>query len=1176
LLITAASACPPQACAGALRSLAALAHLAHADGAVADCCPVAPAAVALSMHRCAERHPGDGAVQAAAHALHAALLGRPAGGDAAAFEARAQAAQRFEQEEARCQVGIREQPLVLCRESLVARSCARPAALLARRAHPSSHPAPLISPCPFAPPPQRLDDDYENALQERRHELAAQRAAGDGSWPQRMSPSGPADHRPSTPDGRDPQDCDGGMCLANERGGGPTRCSSDSGSGSGSGSGGSGSDGQEAGAGAAGAPPAPGAALFSGGSFSSQGHSSEHSLFGSPSLMGDLFGRALPSQSLGPQAAPYAAAPSPARGPGLPPLPHHAAHPDPPALSARLPDALFLHDDASMWAAAGPAPAPYHQQHQQQQREASLFAALQAGAGAPSAGPGPGLFDYLPPGRARAGSGGSSSGDTSSPRSSATGPSRRSGGGSVVHGGGGGGGGLAGWGGDAGAGADALFASLSHLSACHPRAHSHSRGGHLSDGSDGGDAAPPAADAASPDESAEPTRHLWVGNLGTRTSRAALKALFDRFGVVDDLVTFPGRMYAFVNYRAAPEAARASQALADRVVPELTGDRRLLLKYRPVNKAAAHLRAAGAGELSGAALGGGGRGAPGSSPAAPFGLASARSLGDLSDGGLGGGLRGLDLDCDGNCADPSPRIWLGNIAPTASSKVLQAVLSQFGPLTDAAVFPARIGPLGYAFVKFEAVAHAVAAFESLNNKVVPPLSGTKQLKMRYKPAGDGPAGRDECNDAVKGAPAAAAALPCPALCVCLFPTHRAPLCLLPRPRALTPACPLRPAAAASMAPSRHLWLGNVTQKPTDDLILDVFARYGRVDSVRIFPAKAYAFVNFAEAGAAARAMAELDGLPVAPLTGVKPLVMRFQQESHPAVKGGAAPHLPPHLPPLPLPLPRAQSDSALALAASLGALAPGFSGPQGPAALRAALAGGSPGFDARRGPPRRPREGPWAGEPGAGLALHRSHSLGLLGPQQGQGQGQGQGLQAPGQSQAPGQLASLLGMQEQLGGGQLEASGLARAHGAAASLLAHQHQQQQQQHQQQHAPPASASASQLSSVLSNLAALQRAASLSATGPDPAAALFQAQQAAAQAQWLRGPAVAPHHDHDLARLSSMLAGQSLAPLPQGFGPHPATPGQGPGSDPMAPHHHHHHHHHHNPLAGPPPQWWQPTA
>lgn len=59
-------------------------------------------------------------------------------------------------------------------------------------------------------------------------------------------------------------------------------------------------------------------------------------------------------------------------------------------------------------------------------------------------------------------------------------------------------------------------------------------------------------------------------------------------------------------------------------------------------------------------------------------------------------------------------------------------------LTDAAVFPARIGPLGYAFVKFERLEDAIRAFEALNNTVSAELlrhaapmvlAHTRQLKM---------------------------------------------------------------------------------------------------------------------------------------------------------------------------------------------------------------------------------------------------------------------------------------------------------------------------------------------------------------------------------------------------------------------------------------------------------------
>lgn len=179
----------------------------------------------------------------------------------------------------------------------------------------------------------------------------------------------------------------------------------------------------------------------------------------------------------------------------------------------------------------------------------------------------------------------------------------------------------------------------------------------------------------------------------------------------------------------------------------------------------------------------------------------------------------------------------------ATSKSLHAVLGRYGALTDAAVFPARIGPLGYAFVKFERIEDAVRAFEALNNTVVPPLSGSKQLKMRYKPANDGPVGRggDDPSDPCKGAPKcsvrcpsvvffAAAALTALLSCRPVARSSR----LLPFP-VLTrlPPAPfpsLAPPSAALMVPSRHLWLGNITQKPTDDQVLEVFATFGKVDS----------------------------------------------------------------------------------------------------------------------------------------------------------------------------------------------------------------------------------------------------------------------------------------------------------------------------------------------------------
>jgi hypothetical protein len=58
-----------------------------------------------------------------------------------------------------------------------------------------------------------------------------------------------------------------------------------------------------------------------------------------------------------------------------------------------------------------------------------------------------------------------------------------------------------------------------------------------------------------------PSRHLWLGNLHQRLPRSLLRSTFERFGPVEDVVTFPGRMYAFVNFREAADAAKAAQAV---------------------------------------------------------------------------------------------------------------------------------------------------------------------------------------------------------------------------------------------------------------------------------------------------------------------------------------------------------------------------------------------------------------------------------------------------------------------------------------------------------------------------------------------------------------------------------------------------------------------------------------
>jgi RNA recognition motif-containing protein len=284
-----------------------------------------------------------------------------------------------------------------------------------------------------------------------------------------------------------------------------------------------------------------------------------------------------------------------------------------------------------------------------------------------------------------------------------------------------------------------------------------------------------------------PTRFLWIGNLTLKATRPQLCAVFEKFGLLEDLVSFPGRIYAFVTYQNVESAVKCHQALQGIVLSDITADSGMVIKYRPERKASMH--------------------------SSESNSASASQSNDAE-------------------VEPSPRIWLGNIAPTATAANLQSVLGRFGRLVDAAVFPARIGPLGYAFVKFERIEDAINAYNTLNNAVVPALSGTKQVKMRYKPVSEGAPPRDTTLDALQAS-----------------------------------------------IPSRHIWIGNVTQKPSEDALIRIFSRYGSIESARVFSAKSYAFVNFFDVASAIEAITKLDGVSVPVLTGLKPLVMRYQHDS---------------------------------------------------------------------------------------------------------------------------------------------------------------------------------------------------------------------------------------------------------------------------------------------------------
>ncbi len=63
---------------------------------------------------------------------------------------------------------------------------------------------------------------------------------------------------------------------------------------------------------------------------------------------------------------------------------------------------------------------------------------------------------------------------------------------------------------------------------------------------------------------AKGSKHLWLGNTAGKLSRQLLRVLFEQYGSVEDVVTFPGKPFAFVHYRQPEDASKALEALHDK------------------------------------------------------------------------------------------------------------------------------------------------------------------------------------------------------------------------------------------------------------------------------------------------------------------------------------------------------------------------------------------------------------------------------------------------------------------------------------------------------------------------------------------------------------------------------------------------------------------------------------
>jgi len=174
----------------------------------------------------------------------------------------------------------------------------------------------------------------------------------------------------------------------------------------------------------------------------------------------------------------------------------------------------------------------------------------------------------------------------------------------------------------------------------------------------------------------DPSRSLWVGNIGTDVNESMLLELFAPFGPLISIRILHPRYCAFINYHAVSSAIAARESLQD----EMVGARRIVINFRPTDIGA------------------------------PPEVLSQPSGGGPRDNGV--------------VLHPESRsIWVGNVTDQMTQSDLLRVFGPFGPIESVRVLRAKT----CAFVNFTRVDSAVKALNALQNVH---LSGMR-IRMNY-------------------------------------------------------------------------------------------------------------------------------------------------------------------------------------------------------------------------------------------------------------------------------------------------------------------------------------------------------------------------------------------------------------------------------------------------------------
>ncbi|KAG2453155.1 hypothetical protein HYH02_002481 [Chlamydomonas schloesseri] len=420
-------------------------------------------------------------------------------------------------------------------------------------------------------------------------------------------------------------------------------------------------------------------------------------------------------------------------------------------------------------------------------------------------------------------------------------------------------------------------------------------------------------------------RHLWLGNLLPTTTGAQLERLFAPYGPLESVRVFSDRNFAFVNFMTAQHASTAKAALEGHPAFGITGGRPLLIRYQQQRQQHQQQHAAAS-----------------TAPAAAFGhSASASSLtqgqmqqslfGGLmrceqqqqGDGGrtptqqqqqqpLGLGLMTLSIPgssvdeaatgagCGGDAMIPpataataatagAPAGLLGPNSRASPSSYLASLLGgmgnpaaqqqqqqqqQQGALAGMGTATVGIGDVPAAgavnpgFGRGSVgIVDAAAQLDAPQQGERSSVSGSLSSIVYCGGGGAADSGASTCVGGIDTGLLEAGSL----IGLGAHWTHQQ-----------QQSGGLGAAAADDRSLSRNLWLGNLVSNVDRGALEVLFGRFGPLESVRVFPDRNFAFVNYLRASDAAAAKSALDGQPAPPVTPPdRALEVRFQQRPQP-------------------------------------------------------------------------------------------------------------------------------------------------------------------------------------------------------------------------------------------------------------------------------------------------------